>query len=184
LKQLINTKELCKQIRYCNSGFLIWTKEKDQNFITNRHFLVRFDEVPREVLAALFSVFYKLPEVGETMVSHFGSIQDDPKPINYNGIYQPDKQDTEGTITPFMRDMGRKHLTRFIKFPKNHAYVSESYAKLSAEFESPVKSSTQPNSPIYFADGDLLILPYRITENSKDVIDLLGDELNATTRTP
>lgn len=164
----INVKELCKKIQYGRTrGGMIWSREANRHFITNRHWLVRFDELPREVTIALFSVFCKIPEVGQTL-NVFAGEETNAKPIKYDGIYQPDKQDTAGEVTPFMKDIGRKSLARVIKFPQHFALVDEEYFKL-AEDDSDIRTQgSNPHSTIYLAGGDLLILPIRYGDNGND----------------
>jgi hypothetical protein len=177
LKQLINTKELCKQIRYYgNRNSLIWSREESQHFITNRHFLVRFEEMPNDVLAALFGVFYKLLGIGETVQVQHGTIIDVVKPIDYSKIYQPERPDIEGEFTPFIREFGTKQFGRVIKFPSHYSLINLDYMKLSAADENPKTKDNTPLVPVYLADGNLIVLPYRTTDGNKVIDDLLGAE--------
>jgi hypothetical protein len=174
MNSLINTKELCKQIRV--SGSVIWTMEEKQHFISNRHFLVRFDELPREVTIALFSVFCKLPEVGQTFTAFRGSVNDKAESIKYDNIYQPNKQDVEGSKTAFLRDMGRKALASVIKFPTHVSLVDERYMKLAGDSEMVKTTGKSPHAPLYLANNDLLVLPIRVQGDSDLIDGLIAEE--------
>jgi hypothetical protein len=156
---------------------MIWTREKKQNFITNRHFLVRFEEIPNEVLASLFSVFFKLPIVGETLQTQFGEIIESKKPVNIGGVFHPDEQNVTGNVTEYVRDSGKKFTSRVIKFPNHYSFISSEYMKL-VEFDdlSPTTSGASPAAPVYFADKNLILLPYRFTNDKILIEDLLGSE--------
>jgi hypothetical protein len=183
LKPSINTKELCKQIKASgNRGFLIWGKEENQNFITNRHFLVRFEVLPNDVLAALFSVFYKLPNVGETLQAQFGEIINSGKSIDFRGIYHPEQQSVKGFITQYVRDIDKKITARLIKFPNHYSFVNSDFMNLleidKTEDLSPSTSGDNSHLPIYFANKNLILLPYRFSDGKILIEDLLGAELD------
>jgi hypothetical protein len=183
LKPSINTKELCKQIRYsAKRGSLIWTKEEKQDFITNRHFLVRFEDIPNEVLASLFSVFFKLPIVGETLYAQFGDITKPVKPVNIGGVFRTDEQNVIGNVTEYVRDSGNKITSRVIKFPTHYSFINSEYMKL-VEFDdlSPITSGNSSAAPVYFADKNLILLPYRFSGKEILIEDLLGAELGEGT---
>ncbi|WP_274362723.1 hypothetical protein [Paenibacillus thermotolerans] len=168
MKTKINIKELCKRIRYGRTrGGMVWSREDNRHFITNRHWLVRFDELPREVKIELFSVFCKIPEVGQTL-NIFAGQESETKPVKYDNIYQPDKQDAIGEVTPFMKEIGEKHFARVLKFPEHFAFNDEDYFKL-AEGDSDIKTQgNSPLKPVYLAGGDLLVLPIRVSESGND----------------
>lgn len=175
----LNLKEISKQIKASGkSGSLIWSREEKQHFITNRHFLLRVEEVPSEVLIALFSIFLKVPEKGETLTCYAGKIQDTEKqkPISFEKIYIPEKQNEQGEFAPFIKDLGNKLQARVIQFPGHFAYVNEQYMKMTNDTE-PV-STNGPMTPIYFADRNLILLPYRVHETKDDATlsVLIGDK--------
>lgn len=176
----LNLKEISKQIKASGkSGSLIWSREQEQHFITNRHFLLRVDEVPSEVLIALFSVFLKVPEKGETLNCYAGKIQDNEKqkPISFEKIYTPDKQTEKGEVTPFIKELGEKMQARVIQFPGHFTYINEQFMKMTNDKE-PV-STKGPMTPIYFADRNLILLPYRVHETKDDaaLVSLMGNTL-------
>lgn len=177
MKPSINTKELCKQIKLNSKrGAVIWSREADRHFITNRHYMAHFKELPNDVLAALFGVFYKIADVGQTLVSVHGQIDENAKPIKYDEIYRPDDQDLLGVHTDYLRDIGDKDTARVIKFPEHNLLINSSYLKLVVGKLIPKTMGSTPTSPAYFADGNLLILPYGVSKDDvAELNDLLGD---------
>ena len=170
MKTKINTNELCKMVRYARSrGRLFWTREERQHFISNGHWLVRFDEVPRDVLVSLFGVFCKIPEVGQTLVTQSGQ-EVESKPIDFSKIYQPDKQSVFGEVTPFLKDIGQNQLCRIIKFPEHHVIVDENYFKMAIDYSNPKTQGKGSHYPIYLAGDDLMILPLRYHDEKQDEI--------------
>lgn len=59
----LNIKGLIKQIKASKDG-LIWSLKDGVHTITNRHWLISFNDVPKEVQVALFSIFAQFPEEG------------------------------------------------------------------------------------------------------------------------
>jgi hypothetical protein len=174
MNSLINTKELCKRIK--SSGTVIWIREETQHFITNRHFLIRFDELPRDVMIALFSVFCKIPEIRQTLTSHHGGEVINDKPVNVKGFYKPEEQTVEGVRTAYRRvlDEKRKLHATVIKFPDRVAYLDCDYTALVYDGGS-IKSMSDHNQPVYMANGDLIILPYRMQEDDTFINELLSE---------
>jgi hypothetical protein len=172
MNPLINTKELCKKIK--TSKMVIWSREDKQHFITNRHFLVRFDELPRDVLVAMFSVFCKTAKVGQTLSMQFGKELVNDKSINAKGVYKPDLQTIEGEQTVFLRVMDKKskRYASVIKFTDRVEYLDCEYTALVNE-GSLIKSSPGFNQPIYMANDDLLILPFRVQADNTFINELL-----------
>ncbi len=176
MNSLINTKELCKQLRVDGKhGMVIWTREANEHFISNRHYAVRFHELPRDVMITLFSIFCRLAEVGETLHSHSGRVIDVQKPVDFSKVYCPEKASVTGSKTPYTRDMGRKLFTAVIKFSSHVSYVDEKYIKLANETET-IKTTDSPHAPLYLANDDLMVLPYRTTNPSDFIISLIESE--------
>ncbi|MGG6309830.1 hypothetical protein [Paenibacillus macerans] len=174
----LNHKEIAKQIKASGKhGYLIWSRQKKQHFISNRHFLLNVEEVPSEILISLFAIFLKIPAVGETLVCNFGRVQDEEsqKPIKFDQIYMPDKQSIKGQVTPFIKDYGDKISMRIIKFPDRFTYINEQYMKMTSDRE-PI-STDIAMAPVYFADNSLILLPYRINDKPEESIltGLIGE---------
>lgn len=171
----LNLKEVSKRIKESGKrGSIVWTRVKDGHFISNRHFLLKLPEVPSEVLIALFSIFLRIPEVGETLIINFGIIEDPnnkkTKPIDYSKIYKPEDQCVEGQVTSFMRDVDDKTQMRVIHFHDQFKFVNEKYMKMTTEKTG--KSTGDPYTPIYLADNSLMLLPYKVNQES-DELDTL-----------
>jgi len=180
MENKINIKELCKRIRAgSKSGAIIWSREENRHFISNRHWLVKFDELPREVTIALFSVFCKIPNVGQSFTAQAGVEHEQSSPINFNKIYEPDNQMIIGRATPFIKDLGNKLCARVVSFPDHYSIVNEDYMKLAVDSSEIRTSEKNHNMPVYLAEGDLLILPYREQDRGdiKTIKDLLIGEV-------
>ncbi|MNC15677.1 hypothetical protein D3C75_635010 [compost metagenome] len=163
----LNLKEIAKQIKASGkSGSVIWSREENQHFISNRHFLLRVEEVPSELLIALFTIFLKVPALGETLNCNFGQIQDNQKPLNFDKIYNPDKQSQKGTVTPFIKESGEKLQMRVIQFPDHFSYINEQFMRMTSD-KYPISTSS-PMMPVYFAENNLVLLPYRVVSTPED----------------
>ncbi|MCL6605525.1 MAG: hypothetical protein K6T94_21885 [Paenibacillus sp.] len=167
----LNLKEISKQIKSSGkSGSVIWAREEKQNFISNRHFLLRVDLVPSDILVALFTVFLKVPAVGETLICSFGKVQDqgNKKPITFTTIYNPEKQTDKGKVTSFIKESGEKLQMRIIQFSEHFTYVNEQLMKMTTDKEP--MSIGGPMMPVYFAEGNLLLLPYKVSTPEDNVL--------------
>ncbi|MDG0053033.1 hypothetical protein MMB75_05020 [Paenibacillus sp. P2(2022)] len=170
----LNTKEICKQIKSSgNNGCIIWSRETNQHFVSNRHFLIRFDELPKDVLVSLFSIFFKLPEVGQTLQSVYGEVDEKGTPLNVASIYKPEQQSIEGEVTKYLKEFDEKLLLRVIKFPGHESYINEKYMKMTKD-KNPKVEKNIATVPVYFANGDLILLPVRDTsKEDKKIVDML-----------
>ena len=172
----INIKELCKQLRADGKhGAVLWTREESKHYLSNRHYAVRFNELPKEVLITLFSIFCKVAEVGETLFSQGGFVVEQPKPVDFSKFYCPEKANINGEKTPYIRDFGDKKFAAVIKFPNRVSFVDEKYMKLAADVKE-LKGTDSAFTPLYLADDDLMVLPYRTTDNPNFIIDLIETE--------
>jgi hypothetical protein len=130
--------------------------------------------LPKDVLVALFGVFYKLPDIGETMHSHIGHIVENAKPIDFSNIYRPEQQELVGEVSPFIREMGPKYFERVLKFQNHYVELNEEYVKMATDQSLPRKKSDSQHEPVYFAEGSLMLLPIRHVKDTKVIDDLLG----------
>jgi len=162
----INIKELCKQIK--KSPSIIWTVQNGTHYVTNRHWAVRYTELPREVLIQLFCIFAEIPKEGETIsfsksygfVSHSSA--------NVERVFKDQEKVTDtGLVTPYLKTHDDYGNLRIIKIGKEFAYINEDYMKLVTDCESTSVVCSGRLSPISFYDNMLIILPVR-TANEKD----------------
>lgn len=175
----MNISEICKRLQAEGKGHLIWSREKGRDIVSNRHFLLKFDELPRQVLVTLFSIYLRVPQIGETIIMQRG--EEVKSTIDFNKVYTPDKQSEMGNITNFIYEIDRKLSLRAVKIGKHFAYVNNSYAKMAA-VDCWVLSTDGKYAPIYFRHeiGDLMILPYRVGPDEGVIIELeaiINDQL-------
>lgn len=163
----INLKEVCRQIKASGKRALIWSRQEGFHYITNRHWMLRFadDQLPREVLVVLFSIFAMIPEPGKTIVSYFGDVKED-KLGNMDKIYSPLESAPPGKITPFSKDIDEKSRMRVIQSGTEFIYLNEEYARMVDHDEVPYCSGVL--TPVFFLDGAVIILPYRNTSDKRD----------------
>ncbi|MNW47211.1 hypothetical protein D3C74_245360 [compost metagenome] len=180
MTKLLNLKEVSKRINESGKrGVIIWTRDEGGHFISNRHFLLRLTQVPSAILIALFSIFLKVPEIGETLIINFGVIEDpngkNIKPIDYSKIYKPEAQQLEGQVTSFLKDVDSKTQMRVISFSDQFKFVNEKYMKMADDKTG--KSDSGPFSPIYLADDSLMLLPYKVNQSPEEenILKKLGD---------
>lgn len=163
----INLKEVCRQIKLSGKRSLIWSRQEGFHYITNRHWLIRFadDQLPREVLVVLFSVFAMIPENGKTYMTHLEAVNEQ-KPPGFNSIYSQLETAKPGKITPFSKDLTEKWRMRIIQFGSEFIFLDEEYARMVDQDE--VASCAGKLSPVFFLDGAVVILPYRNTGDKSD----------------
>lgn len=167
----MNISEICKQLKIDGKIHLIWSREDGRDFISNRHYLFRFDELPRQVLVTLFSIYYRIPHIGETIVFQCG--QEVKSKINFGKLYEPDKQCECGSITNFIYEFDKKLSLRVVKIGQSFRYINNAYIRMASS-ESKVVSNSEIHSPIYLRHdlGDLMILPYRTTPEEEVILEL------------
>lgn len=175
----MNISEICKRLQAEGKGHLIWSHEKGRDIVSNRHFLLKFDELPRQVLVTLFSIYLRVPQIGETIILHCG--EEVKSNIDFNKVYTPNQQTEIGNITNFIYEIDRKLSLRAVKIGKRFAYVNNSYAKM-ATVDCRVLSTDGKYVPIYFCHeiGDLMILPYRLDRDEGVIVELeamINDQL-------
>lgn len=164
----INLKELCKQIKKSGKSYLIWVLQDGMHYISNRHWAVKFNVLPREVLIALFSVFADQPKAGISFINTPMGLQiskiDDSK-INIKDIFEQSLQNAdEGVITNVVIDYDNVSM-RIFKTSDYITRINNDYASMTEIKEG--KSAGQ-QKPISFCNNDLIILPFRATSNDED----------------
>jgi hypothetical protein len=162
----VNIKELCKHIKQSSKNSLIWTLEDGIHYITNRHWAVKFNELPREVLVTLFSAFAKTPKEGHSLVITLWGEDEERPAVSLKKIFEGvEANKAEGTITNIILDYG-KDVYRVIK-------TKDSIIRLNNKYMSMVEVGTQTAKcagrlqPVTFGENQLILLPCR-SENSKE----------------
>lgn len=162
----INIKELCKQIK--KSHCVIWTLENGIHYITNRHWMIKFAELPREVLIQLFSIFTEIPSEGESLICQRDSIDRKPA-VRCEFIFEEAmKGPKPGEITEFVKVKDPKLQIRVLNFGTFFCYTNEDYMKILRDFEESKPFGSGVYRPISFNDNTFVILPYRVSNDKAD----------------
>lgn len=167
----INEKELVKQIK-SSKYRLIWSVQDEVHYITNRHWVVRFKELPTIVLTAMFSVFAEIPENNSSILMSSGIPSKLKPPVDIRKVMDEKRIERPGMITEVLVQHGNE-LLRVIECSGEYVYVKENYIKI-VEKQEPV--CTGEFNPVIFCNGDFLILPVRVKQvTCKQVVqDLLA----------
>jgi hypothetical protein len=163
----INEKELCKQIK--KSVTMIWSVVDGTHYFTNRHWAVKYDDLPRYVLVTLFSMFAVVPQEGESLsvrkgeeASRFGA--------NIKKAFDDQSSITnKGEVTPFLKLYDTYNL-RVIKVGNEPAYVNNDYMKIIKDVENSNPVTLGTKSAISFNDNTVILLPYRLSNDREDGI--------------
>lgn len=157
----INTKELCKQIKSAKRN-LIWSVKNDIHYISNRHWMVRYKELPRDVLITLFGVFAEIPQNGDTFTAGHSGIHKDGN-VNCEQTYKDIEQRSlsKGFVTNFLKTKGKDLVLRVINFQTSFAMVDDSYIRLVEDFSGSEVKGGGVFHPMLCCDGDLILLPVR-----------------------
>jgi hypothetical protein len=159
----LNIKGLIKQIK-ADKHQMIWSLNNGTHTITNRHWLIKFDALPREVLVTLLSIFGEFPEDGsllqnvgysDTPLRNVALTEERWKPV---GEGKPVK------YTRYLHDFGSGYL-RVFKADDQFTFVKEEY--LQAVDQNFGRENIKCNGtyqPIFFADLNYLVLPMRMTK--------------------
>lgn len=158
----VNTKALCKLIKQGATQMLIWSKTDEGYTVTDRHFMVRFKDVPRDVMSTLLGIFLQTPGEGQSLKIMYGKVQDDCSLVSHKTIPKYEDASVDGKVTTYSKDLaGTK--AKALQFGDSFSLVNEKYIALSTGTDA--KSFGSPYSPIYLEDGAVLVLPYRHTSS-------------------
>lgn len=155
---LINTKALCKQIKEdAKKGTVIWAREKERHFISNRHYLVRFTELPEDVSNTLLGIFGGEPEIGKMFMFQYGTKLEPKETINFKSIYRPQDAKLTGSVTTFMKELSKKWTGRIVNFSLEYVCIDEKYYALALDDKAKTISNENFQT-VYLADNDLLVM--------------------------
>jgi hypothetical protein len=143
---------------------MLWSFENGQYAISNRHWVIRFTEIPEEVLKTLFMIFGQLPEDGTCLKFYFDKVLSDPKVPDFQTIYKGAERGTPGIKTPIIKESGDL-LLRVFKNAETLYFVSERNLKTinHNDYEGEILTSG-PQSPILYKDLDYIVLPVRVLQ--------------------
>jgi len=171
----INIKELCKQIK--KSRYVIWTLDNGVHYITNRHWMIKFSELPKEILIQLFSIFAEVAEEGKSLVYQAGFDAEKKPMVDCEKIFVEANKGAEyGKITNFVKVIEPKMNLRVASFGKFMAYLDEEYMKIIYDFNAAQPFCGGSFRPVAFNGNTFVILPYRV-ENDRTEIELLNELL-------
>lgn len=169
----VNTKKLCQQIKRDAKQTLLWTRDEQGYHITNRHYMVTFKELPRDVLSTLLGVYLREPEMGQTLKIIYGDYQNNYTYIDHSNIPKSDTAEAEGKITAYMRKY-EDRLERVVMVGDRFTLIQEDYAALADGGK--VQGFHAENSPVFLANGMIVVLPIRVEQEL-----LQGELLKITT---
>lgn len=169
----LNTKGLIKQIK-ASKNSLIWSLKDGVHTITNRHWLISFNDVPKEVQVALFSIFAQFPEESTHIRNdRFSGTTLKGDPIGFESIVRGAEKGKHAMDTRFIYDM-RGMKARVFRQGDVFAYVDESLLHAVDEYRGEILMSGVM-TPVYFKDVNYLVLPYRMgTSPEKEIQELFS----------
>lgn len=166
----LNIKGLIKQIRTDKSR-LIWSLYQGVHMVTNRHWMIEFEEVPREIMSVLLSIFGQFPTEGYLIQTFsFGSEVVKADAIKNKGWdFNNAKQ---ATVTKYIHDYGESRYLRVFKADDEFYFVNETYLQAVDKnfgFENVMSKGTL--QPLFFSNINYTVLPVRMHE-SYDLLTL------------
>lgn len=170
----INTKELCKNIKHASKNCLFWTLESGIHYITNRHWAVKYEELPRDVLIVLFSIFAKFPTEGTTLERASGG-ERERELVSLVKIFDGTSQNTvTGSITNIILEWDKGEY-RVIKTASEIIKLNNDYMSMVVKDDEPVKCGNK-FQPVSFSNNQFILLPIRNDNKSNDatVLELLA----------
>ncbi|BBI32344.1 hypothetical protein [Cohnella abietis] len=167
----INIKELCRQIK--KSHNFIWTLKEGVHYLTNRHWAIRYEELPREVLVQLFAIYAEIPEQGKALVYQSGTGVSHMDEVDVKKIFDNASKDQFiGEVTSFIKVSGDLRM-RVIKINGQFIYLNEEYLKILSDIESSQPYGKGQLRPLTFFDNMFLVLPYRTTTVDVEILQKL-----------
>jgi len=157
----INIKELSKQIKKWSRRYLIWTLEDGIHYVSDRHVAFRFNELPKEVLISLFSVFVRQPSEGRSLV--MTPVGDEEKTaISMKSVFRDSEQFAiDGVVTKVVVNY-EDYAHRVIQAGDYLVRVDEMYMKMANGEQVLCKGR---HNPVLLCDGQMLLLPIRISKD-------------------
>lgn len=153
------------------ADLLMWSLVDGNYYANTRHFSIRVtDKEVKEpgeydfdwdLRSYMKGIFGRHPQEGQTLMMHFGKITEkDSKIINSLVENHKKKPSNAGVVTPCIYAHGIfRH--RWAKFAGFDLFVQDMLISLLYDVEDEPVYSDGPESPAYFCDGDLFILPVR-----------------------
>ncbi|MGG3307358.1 hypothetical protein ABER23_08015 [Paenibacillus lautus] len=158
----LNIKGLCKQIK-SEKRHIIWSLSKGTHTITNRHWLIKFDALPREVLVTLLAIFGEFPEEGMLL----NNVGYSDTPLKHTALrdesWKPVGDEKPATLTSYLHDAGDSGYLRVFKSEDQFTFVREEYLQaVDQNFGRENIKFYGIFQPIFFADMNYVVLPMRM----------------------
>ncbi|SYX84643.1 hypothetical protein [Paenibacillus alvei] len=166
----INTKKLCQLLKYAASRTLIWSKTEDGYSVTDRCFMVKFAEVPRDVMSVLLGIFLRMPEKGQSLKIMNGEMRDDYSPLNHKGLAKYEDANVEGHVTPYLKDIDCVK-ARVLQIGDRFALVNDRFMGLTTD--NVVRGFESPFTPVFLSGGAIIVLPFRYSTGDVTQSELL-----------
>lgn len=159
---MINIKGLCKQIKADKTG-VVWSIKDGKHLITNRQWLVEFEQLPKDVEKLLFSILGEFPQEGEHVrYENFSGGTFRGEAIKYSEIIDAVKRGRTTCKTDFIYNGNPK--TRIFREGDNFIYVDENFLLAVEDYEGEILNQSTMG-PVYFKDANYIALPVRMTRN-------------------
>jgi len=155
----VNTEALCTLLKQAET--VVWIIKDGVSTISDRHVLVRFKEIPREVLSVLYSIFFRVPDEGKSLMSSEGEI----KEIEVGHLPSIEEATITGQVTKYLKECFPPYeddplLTRVIQLGDRYVLVQEKYVQLTTDRN--VVGFKEDESLIFLGNGEISILPVRV----------------------
>jgi len=179
-----NVKQVCKQIK-ATSKSILWWRHDGRYYITNRHWIIRLpvDELPREILIQLFSIFAEIPTEGNILSMFGGNRGNVPIPKDLGVVYDHMEKMKPAQVTPFVKTSESKNVPnlRVIQYKDQILYVNDDYIRM-VDIERETPYCTGKHSPVFFLDGTFAVLPMRQDDRSRnEETEFINSKLIAAT---
>lgn len=155
----VNTKALCTLLKEAET--VVWSIKDGVSTISDRHVLVRFKEIPREVLSVLYSIFFRVPDDGKPLMASEGEI----KEVTIGTLPDIAEATVTGQVTKYLKECFSRVrdellLTRVIQLGDRYVLAQEKYVQLTNDRN--VVGFKEDESLIFLGDGEISILPVRV----------------------
>lgn len=153
----VNTEALCTLLKQAEN--VVWSLKDGAHIISDRHVIVRFDEIPREIKSVMLSIFLRDIEDGESICYRDGGVNS----VKIGEIPCFKEANVIGRATRYLKECefpnGDFLLSRVVQLGDKYILIQEKYMKLVMERD--VVGFHEDNKPIFLADGAVMIFPLK-----------------------
>ncbi|MBW7475921.1 hypothetical protein K0T92_14340 [Paenibacillus oenotherae] len=168
---VLNTKALCKQIR-ASRNQVIWSFNGEEHLITNRHWGVKFTELPTDIKVTLLTTFEgETPNINETLSKMSGISVKKPEALKLPFPSKENEKEAQWTL--YLRQIDND-LLRVFRIGDQFIYIKSSYLEAASDIGLKVVG-TGPHQPLYFPEINYLVLPVRL-QREPDLLSIMEAE--------